>query len=104
MEEMHRVLKKGGNCFIYVPFLYLYHASAGYYHDYWRFTKDSLEYLSRDYKHFEIQNVRFPTETLVSISPFGRNKHINAIARYLDKLLNTQNSPQTSGYYVFLTK
>src|SRR3989338_6562967 len=33
--EIYRVLKPGGYCFIYVPFLYYYHAEKGYYKDYW---------------------------------------------------------------------
>ncbi len=34
VDEMHRVLRPGGYCFVYVPFLYYYHAEIGYYKDY----------------------------------------------------------------------
>ena len=30
VEELHRVLKPGGYLFVYVPFLYYYHAERGY--------------------------------------------------------------------------
>ena len=43
-KEMHRVLKPGGYVFIYVPFLYYYHAEKGYYGDFWRFTEDGLRW------------------------------------------------------------
>ena len=48
-EEMYRVLKKGGYCFIYVPFLYRYHAQNGYYGDFWRYTEDSIKHLSEKF-------------------------------------------------------
>jgi len=39
-KELFRVLKPGGYCYVYVPFLYYYHAEKGYYKDYWRFSKE----------------------------------------------------------------
>ncbi len=102
--EMYRVLKKGGYCFIYVPFLYRYHADKGYYGDFWRYTEDSLKYLSKDFSKIEIQNVRWPLETWIYLSPLGKKKFFNKLARFLDKLAHKQNSKQTSGYNVFLIK
>ncbi len=103
-EEMYRVLKKGGHCFIYTPFLYYYHAQPGYYGDFWRYTEDSIRYLSRNFTSIEIQNVRGSLETWLYLSPFGRIKFLNKLARVVDMLFKKQNSKQTSGYHVFLTK
>lgn len=36
VKEMYRVLKPGGYCFIYTPFLFYYHAMPGYYKDFYR--------------------------------------------------------------------
>jgi len=44
-REMYRALKPNGYCFVYVPFLYYYHAEKGYYGDFWRFTEDSTKYM-----------------------------------------------------------
>src|SRR3989338_7812257 len=44
-QEMYRVLKPGGYCFVYVPFLYYYHAERGYYGDFWRFSGDTIKHL-----------------------------------------------------------
>lgn len=104
MQEMYRVLKPGGQLFIYVPFLYYYHAEEGYYGDYWRFTKDTLKLLSADFSHSEIVSVRGALETWVKISPLGRSRSICACAYMLDKLTGKSNSAQTSGYNVFLVK
>ena len=103
-EEMERVLKKGGYCFLYVPFLYYYHAQPGYYGDFWRYTEDSLKYLGRNFSSLEIQKVRGPLETWIHLSPLGRFTLLNLIARTADTWLKKQKSRQTSGYYVFLVK
>ena len=56
--EIKRVLKTGGYAFVYVPFLYYYHAEKGYYGDYWRFTKDTIAFLFKGFKTVEISPVR----------------------------------------------
>jgi len=103
-EEMYRVLKPGGYCLIYVPFLYYYHNEPGYYRDYWRFTEDGIRHLSRNFQSIEIQNVRSTLETWIHIGPLGRIKFINKLAGWLDIKLNKQSSKQTSGYNIFLIK
>ena len=103
-DEMHRVLKKDGYCFIYVPFLYYYHAEPGYYGDFWRYTEDGIRHLSKNFSSIEIQNVRGAIETLTRLSPIGRINFFNKIARMLDLLFKKQNTKQTSGYNVFLIK
>ncbi len=103
-SELYRVLKPGGSCLLYVPFLYYYHAQQNYYKDYWRFTHDSLATLSKPFSTVEIQNVRGALETLVRLSPLGRWKVWCTSAFVLDKVFGKLNSKQTSGYYVFLRK
>lgn len=103
-KEMHRTLRDGGYCFVYVPFLYYYHAEMGYYGDFWRFTKDSISYIFRDFSKMEIQQTRGAIETWLKISPLGRYRTVLLIGYWLDKLLRKSTSSQTSGYYVFLVK
>lgn len=102
--EMYRVLKPDGFCFVYVPFLYYYHAQPGYYGDFWRFTEDGLRHLSKNFSKIEMQKVRNPIETWIFLSPLGRFKTFNTIAHFLDSLIDKEKSKQTSGYFVFLTK
>jgi SAM-dependent methyltransferase len=103
-REMYRTLSSGGYCLLYVPFLYYYHAEQGYYHDYWRFTEDSLRLLFKDFTHFEIQRVRGAIETWLRISPLGKYGFVISCARWLDRVTGKAASKQVSGYYVFAIK
>lgn len=104
VKELYRALKPGGYCFVYVPFLYYYHAEVGYYKDFWRFSRDAVELLFKDFATVEIVSVRGALATWVHISPLGRFKFIEAFLNVLDQLLGKTRSRQTSGHYIFLTK
>lgn len=102
MKEIYRVLKPGGFCFIYVPFLYYYHPLAGYYQDFYRFTYDGVKYLAKDFKQVEIQNVRGALSSLANLLPFFSKK--NYLFDWLDRLCHKTASRQTSGYNIFCVK
>jgi len=103
-KEIYRVLKPSGYAFIYVPFLYYYHAEKGYYGDFWRFTEDGLRWLSKPFTTCEMFRVRGAIATWFKLSPLGRYSIFEKCGNVLDKLLGKSNSKQTSGYYVFLEK
>jgi len=102
VKEIYRVLKPGGYCFIYVPFLYYYHPLKNYYQDFYRFTYDGARYLTRDFKSVEIQNVRGSLATIFNLFPFFSKK--NYLFDWLDRLFNKSLSRQTSGYNIFCVK
>lgn len=102
MNEIYRVLKPGGYAFIYVPFLYYYHPLKGYYKDFYRFTYDGIEYLTKDFKQVEIKNVRGAFATIFNLLPIFSKK--NYMFDWLDRILNKTSSKQTSGYNIFCIK
>jgi len=104
VAEMHRTLKPGGYCLIYVPFLFYYHAEKGYYGDFWRFTPDSIKYICKDFSSLEIQSVRGAFATWIHLSPLGRLPLIPRLAYFIDRIFGKINSKQVSGYNVFLIK
>ena len=103
-EELYRVLKSGGYCFVYVPFLFYYHAEKGYYGDFWRFTEDSIRYMFKKFSSIEVRKTRGPFETWIKLSPLGRLSVCIKGAMIIDRLTGKTGSSQTSGYYVFLVK
>jgi SAM-dependent methyltransferase len=104
MQEMYRVLKPGGKLFIYVPFLYYYHAHPGYYGDYWRFTYDTIVMLGKPFSRYEISPVRLPIETMVRLTPLGRYSLPIHVARWLDTKVYKNGSRQVGGYNVYFEK
>ncbi len=104
VRELYRTLKPGGQCLLYVPFLFYYHAETGYYKDFWRFTHDGLRHLCRDFTICEMQSVRGAIGTWFHISPLGKLRLIAGLGRLLDRMLGKLASSQVSGYYVFLAK
>jgi len=102
VKELYRVLKPGGFCFIYVPFLFYYHPMKDYYKDFYRFTYDGVKYMTRDFSQVEIQNVRGSFSTVMNLLPVFSKK--TSVFDWLDKILNKVSSKQTSGYYLFCVK
>jgi SAM-dependent methyltransferase len=102
-RELYRVLAPGGYCYVYAPFLFYYHAERGYYHDYWRFTRDAMDLLFKDFSHREIQSARGPFETWIHLSPLGRIGFLKRLAAHFDRCFK-KDSHQVSGYSVFLIK
>lgn len=101
VNEIRRVLKKGGQALFYVPFIFPYHAEKGFYKDYWRFTEDGLRYLLKDFSKIEIQQVRGFFETLAVFIPYFR-KILIPIGRVMDKFFPSKN--QTAGFNAFAVK
>lgn len=105
-DEMRRVLKPGGRCLIYVPFLWPYHAREGKYNypDYFRYSKDALLYLARGFSKIEIAPVRLFFETWFNLLPNPLSRWLSpTIGRLLDKIFQPKGN-QTSGHYLYLEK
>lgn len=65
IENMKKLLKKGGHLFVSVPFIYPLHDEPG---DYWRFTEHSLRMLFKDFKIIEFKKTglrKFPTQYML---------------------------------------
>lgn len=102
VSELHRVTKFGGQVLLYVPFLFPYHAHKDYYGDFFRFTDEGIRSLLHEFSDIQIQPLRGPIETLISLLP-GRKNILRAIARAVDRLRRSA-SKQVSGYYALAKK
>lgn len=101
VDEIYRILKKQGECLVYLPFLYPYHGQKDGYKDYYRYTKDGIEYLFKRFRSIETCPVRGNLETVLNLIPLPGIKIFNPLVRIFDKFLSFK---QVSGYYVFLVK
>jgi len=103
VAELHRILKPGGKALFYVPFLYPYHAERGVYKDYYRFSKDAVEYLFRNFSKLEYVPVRGFVETWFHFLPWKLNRILTPLGRFIDNILN-RGQNQTSGFNIFVVK
>lgn len=101
VREIYRVLKNGGKCLVYVPFLYPYHAHKGVYKDYYRYTKDGIRYLFRNFSEIEICPVRGNMETIFNLTPLRKIWILTTLIRFFDRFFSGE---QPSGYHIFLVK
>lgn len=100
VREMYRLLREGGKIFVYVPFFFPYHGGQRY-KDYYRFTKDAIEYMFQDFTEMEMVPVRGYFGTINLFAPFtSKNFWLTDL---LDKWKGTRPR-MTSGYNIFAVK
>ena len=107
--NLKKMLKDDGIIYGYVPYLYYYHAPRDLkFQDYFRFSKDALAYLFKDFKDIELFPIRGRISSPLNILFAGRwKKYIEKtkINIFLDKLSSDEkNSIQCSGYNFIVKK
>lgn len=111
VREIYRVLRPGGVAFLYVPFLYPYHGSSGE-PDCYRFTRDGLLYMFRDFSEMRLQPVdSYIGTTLRFLTGFtSLEKTALILAGPLERLVGQMRGrpfsreTQTSGYNIWVRK
>jgi SAM-dependent methyltransferase len=104
VENLKKMLKPGGKLFGYVPYLYRYHAPLDlHFQDYFRFSKDALSFLLKDFARVRLYPVRglISSALLILIGGFWK-RHIEktGIHYYLDRLAGDKNNiKQCSGFH-----
>ena len=103
INNLKKMLKDNGTIYGYVPYLFYYHAPKDLkFQDYFRFSKDALAYLFKDFSEIELYPVRGRISTPLNIMFAGRwKKYIEKtnLNIYLDKLVsNEKNLKQCSGF------
>ena len=109
MKNINGMLNNNGVLFGYVPFLYNYHAPKdSKFNDFYRFSKDGLSYLLKDFDSVEIFPVRGKISTIFNMLFGGYWKRIFekiSIHILIDKFLSDKtNILQTSGFYFIAKK
>ena len=107
--NLKRMLKNNGKIYGYVPYLFYYHAPTDLkFQDYFRFSKDALAYLFRDFNDGEIYPIRGRISSSFNMMFAGRWKNYmekTNINILLDKLSNNEkNQKQCSGFNFIVKK
>ena len=109
VRNIRMMLKDSGVLYGYVPYLFYYHAPTDLrYQDYFRFSKDALSYLFKDFQNLEIFPIRGRISTPLNILFQPRwKRHIEktGINILLDKFTSdTKNVEQCSGFNFIVKK
>ena len=109
VENLKKMLKDNGKIYGMVPYLYHYHAPKDLkFQDYFRFSKDALAYLFKDYSSVELYPIRGRISTSFNMMFAGRWKKYmekTNINIYLDKLSSDEkNLKQCSGFNFIVKK
>lgn len=105
-SEIHRVLKPGGYMLGVIPFVHPYHARKGGYRDYWRFSKDGIKDLFKNFEDVELFKIGRYFRAMIGFLPFlwRFRSVLEPLAYVLDRLLIDGFRNTTAGYIVFAKK
>jgi len=109
IDNLKKMLKNDGVIYGYVPYLYHYHAPNDLkFQDYFRFSKDALAYLFKDFNNVELFPVRGRISTPLNIlfanrwKKYAEKTNINI---FLDKFVSDEkNTKQCSGFNFIVRK
>ena len=109
VSNLKKMLKNDGIIYGYVPYLYYYHAPNDLkFQDYFRFSKDALAYLFKDFNDVELFPIRGRISTPLNILFAGRWKKYaekTNINIFFDKFFSDiKNTKQCSGFNFIVRK
>jgi SAM-dependent methyltransferase len=104
--ELYRILKPGGKLFVYVPWMFAYHASTtGDVRDYVRFSHDSIRFLFSKFSTLELCAVRGRIETVLNLIPsLGKKSRFHRWFGRLVRKFDRYSNETASGFNVFAIK
>ena len=109
VSNLRKMLKNNGIIYGMVPYLYHYHAPQDLkFQDYFRFSKDALAYLFKDFDNVELYPVRGRISSSLHMMFAGRWKNYmekTNINFFLDRFSSDdKNSKQCSGFNFIIKK
>ncbi|MCM8787955.1 MAG: class I SAM-dependent methyltransferase [Candidatus Omnitrophica bacterium] len=101
IDEIYKILRNGGICIATTRFFYHYHPDPK---DYYRFTKDSLEYLFRKFKKVEIHSHGNWLQTLWQLFDVWKFGLIFKFFNPVIMRINYKNTRYPLGFIVYAEK
>ncbi len=88
--------------FVYVPWIFNYHASPS---DFFRYSCDGVRYLFRDFSHQELSPVRGYIETVLNLVPkLGKKSKFIRFFGNMIRKIDKYDERYTSGFNIYLIK
>ena len=113
-DNLYALLKPGGHLLLHLPFMFRYHAPRDLaFADCYRFSRDGLAWLLRDFSEVTLYPVRGPFSSTLNLHKFWK-KHIEknfgmTPGRWIDRIglklfARPTSELQVSGYYAWAVK
>lgn len=112
--NLHKMLKPGGFCLAYVPFLYRYHGRKNLIvQDYFRYTRDGIAYLFRHFPDVTLYPIRGRYSTMLNLIGAWKSKvemsQGAGLDQWVDRIGSWIHKPkvpelQASGYIIWAIK
>ena len=105
MANLHRVLRPGGRLFLYVPWIYRYHAPPDLaFQDYQRLSRDGLAWALRDFEDVTLYPLRGKYAAMANLLKLWKTGVERRLGqrpnRWLDaRASDWRNTIQASGYF-----
>ena len=98
-------LKPGGRLFLYVPWMWRYHAPRDLmFQDYQRLSRDGMAYLLRDFDSVTLSPLRGKYSAILNMLKFWKAHVERRVAHRINRLVDARasdwrNTIQTSGFF-----
>lgn len=105
VANFHRALRPGGRLFLYVPWIWRYHAPRGLeFQDYQRLSRDGMAYLLRDFEDVTLYPLRGKYSAILNLfkvwKPLVERRFGGRINRLVDaRASDWRNTIQASGFF-----
>ncbi|MEL6476903.1 MAG: methyltransferase domain-containing protein [Pseudomonadota bacterium] len=105
VANFHRALRPGGQLFLYVPWMWRYHAPKDLmFQDYQRLSRDGMAYLLRDFEEVTLYPLRGKYAAIANMLKFWKRHVEGRFGERINRLLDARasawrNTIQTSGFF-----
>ncbi|MHA1529187.1 MAG: class I SAM-dependent methyltransferase [Alphaproteobacteria bacterium] len=110
VANFHRALKPGGRLFLYVPWMWRYHAPRDLmFQDYQRLSRDGMAYLLRDFDAVTLYPLRGKYSAILNMLKFWKAHVERRFGGRVNRLADARasdwrNTIQTSGFFAEATR
>ncbi|MGD1924669.1 MAG: class I SAM-dependent methyltransferase [Paracoccaceae bacterium] len=105
VANFHAALQPGGRLFLYVPWMWRYHAPKSLvFQDYQRLSRDGMAYLLRDFEDVTLYPIRGKYSAILNMLKFWKRRVERPFGGAINRVVDARTSPwrntmQASGFF-----